>query len=210
MHPKETHVLRNSLRIIPFVFLLLFGVTNLAHAQGGSAYFGMGSATDSSTGTVDPFGDGSTLSAPSMNGLFGIFGGDAMFKPNLGVGVAVSTRFKQAAYADFNYRPTFYDFNAIYQPLPPTSRVALELQGGIGGAKISFYAPTGATIGPSSIYFLSTNHFQVHGAVGVRFYATEHVFIRPQVDIHYVTNYNEFGRGAVPEFTVSVGYSFAR
>jgi hypothetical protein len=34
------------------------------------------------------------------------------------------------------------------------------------------------------------------------------VFIRPQIDIHYVTNFTQFGRNAVPEATVWLGYSF--
>jgi hypothetical protein len=209
MHQKETHVLRNTIRILPILLVLLFGFTSLAHAQGGSLYFGAGTATDSSTGTVDPFDIGGGT-APVLNGVFGIFGGDAMFKPNLGVGVAVSTRFKQAPYSGLNYRTTFYDFNAVWQPLPPTKRIAAEFQGGVGGAKVSFYEGANQLIGPSSYLVGSSNHFNIHASAGIRFYVTEHVYVRPQVDLYYVPNYIQFGRDAVPEVTVSIGYAFAR
>jgi len=209
MNEKESHVLRYTIRTLPFLLVLLFGVTSLAHAQGGSAYFGMGTAFDKSTGTVDPFGVGAGT-APEMTGLFGIFGGDAMFKPNLGVGVAVSTRFGQAAYSGLTYRPTFYDFNAVWQPLSPTKRVVPEFQGGVGGAKVSFYVPQNGLIGSSSGLVGSSNHFLVHGSAGLRFYVTDHVYIRPQVDVYYVPNYIQFGRNTVLEPTVSVGYSFGR
>ncbi len=203
-------MLRNSLRILPLFLVLFFGVTNLAHAQGGSAYFGMGTAFDKSTGTVDPFDFGTNITAPKMTGLFGIFGGDAMFKPNLGVGVAISTRFGQAAYSGLTYRPTFYDFNAVWQPWSPTKRVVPEFQGGVGGVKVSFYEPSNGLIGPSTGLVGSSNHFQIHGSAGLRLYVTDHVYIRPQVDVHYVPNYIQFGRDTVLEATVSVGYSFGR
>lgn len=204
--------MRYSIRVLPlFLVLFFFGLPKLAHAQGGSAYFGLGTMTDSSTGVTDPFGIGYQGTAPTLNGVFGIFGGDAMFKPNLGVGVAISTRFAQGAYAGLNYRPTFYDFNAVWQPGSVTQRVQPEFQGGVGGVKISFYqGGFNNLIGPSSYLVGQSSHFQLHGSAGVRFYVTDHVYVRPQVDLHYVPNFVQFGRNAVPEFTVAVGYSFGR
>jgi hypothetical protein len=57
-------------------------------------------------------------------------------------------------------------------------------------------------------YLESSNHFQVHGGVGVQLYLTEHVFVRPQVDLRYVNNFYQYGTNFVPEYTVWVGYSF--
>ena len=69
---------------------------------------------------------------------------------------------------------------------------------------------TGSAVGASnySQYFGSDNHFQVHGGVGVQFYLTDHVFLRPQFDIHYVPNLNEFGSNLITSETVWLGYTF--
>ena len=62
----------------------------------------------------------------------------------------------------------------------------------------------------ASCYFLlDANHFQVHGAVGVKLYVKGNLFIKPQFDIHYVTNFtDQFGRSWVPQGTIAVGYTF--
>jgi hypothetical protein len=86
------------------------------------------------------------------------------------------------------------------------------LIGGVGGANIRFYeaGATGSAIGPSSFsqYFGSNNHFQVHGGVGVQFYLTEHVFLRPQFDVHYVPNLSQFGSNLITSETIWLGYTF--
>jgi hypothetical protein len=38
-------------------------------------------------------------------------------------------------------------------------------------------------------------------------YLTDHVFIRPQLDLRYVPNFFQFGKNFVPGATVWVGYS---
>jgi hypothetical protein len=60
----------------------------------------------------------------------------------------------------------------------------------------------------SSQYFQSSNHFQVHGGVGVQIYLTDHVFLRPEFDIHYVNNLTEFGSKIVTQEMVWLGYSW--
>ena len=68
----------------------------------------------------------------------------------------------------------------------------------------------GSAIGPSNVtqYFGSNNHFQVHGGVAVQFYLTDHVFLRPQFDIHYVPNLTQFGSNLVTSETLWLGYTF--
>jgi hypothetical protein len=47
--------------------------------------------------------------------------------------------------------------------------------------------------------------------VGVKLYVKGNIFIKPQFDIHYVTNLtDQFGRNWVPQVTASVGYSFGQ
>ena len=48
----------------------------------------------------------------------------------------------------------------------------------------------------------------MHGGVAVQFYLTDHVFLRPQFDIHYVPNLTQFGSNLVTSETLWLGYTF--
>ncbi len=215
-----------TIRTIPLLFLLFWLHVKPASAQGMSAYFGLGTATDSAatspgcaphfildelqpTPTCEP--------APTMGGVFGVIGVDFMITQHFGVNVQDAFRFAQASYlpaVGIKARPTFYDFNAIYHPFSAGKRIVPILEGGIGGSKVSLYftQQTCATVSVCSTqsgFFASANHFQVHGAFGVKLYVTPSVFIKPQVDAHWVRNMNQqYGRNFVPQYTVAVGYTF--
>jgi hypothetical protein len=201
---------------LPFAFTLFLGAT-MAQAQAGpDVFFGVGTMTDSSSHTpIDTFGTGNPYTTPSLGGTFGKAGADFMITPYFGIGGEADFRFSQGAYAGLTYRPTFYDFNAIFAPTAHRfKRIVPELQAGLGGVNIKFYSPQTTTcdvlVGcTSSNYYLeSSNHLQVHLAGGIRFYATRHLFIQPQVDAHYVNNLFQFGSNWVPEYSASVGWSF--
>lgn len=211
--------------MIPVLTLLLVAGAKQANAQGVSAYFGMGSAFDSAATSpgcapkqlFDPFtgASGTCETAPTMGGVFGLFGSDFMINPHLGVNGEYAFRFAQANYlpaAPLKVRPAFYDFNAVFQPTSGDKRVVPVLEGGIGGAKLSFYVSQQAgSIFTQSQYFTSSNHFQVHAALGVKLYVSTSVFIKPQVDLHYVPHLtDQYGRNTVPQVTISIGYSFGR
>ncbi len=125
----------------------------------------------------------------------------------------VNVRPARASYGPFQYRQTFYDFDGIFAPVNE-KRVMLQLQGGIGGARTSFsYKPTScvgtAICSSQTVPVANENHFQVHAGAGVQIYLTEHVFIRPQFDLHYVPGFtDQFGSKAVPGGMVWLGYSF--
>lgn len=202
---------------------LLLGSASSVHAQGVSPYFGLGSATDSagtsagcSPGNLFDDITGLCEPGPTIGGVFGVFGVDFMLKAHLGFNGEYAFRFAQAPYlpaAGLNYRPGFYDFNVIYQPLSG-KRIVPLVEGGIGGARIALYETqtvsiTGITSTFSIPAGLNANHFQVHGAVGVKLYVKGNIFLKPQFDIHYVTHLtDQFGRDWVPQYTVSVGYTF--
>lgn len=202
---------------VPLMFALCLGAP-FAHAQSGiDAYFGVGTMMDSSSGTsVDTFDTGNPFTTPRLGGAFGKAGADIMLTPYLGVGGNVDWKFAQGAYAGLTYRPMFYDFNAIFAPLGHRSkRVVPEIQAGLGGVNLKFFTPSSSYCdqfaGCSSSgndYLESSNHFQVHLAAGVRLYATQHVFFQPQVDVHYVNNFFQYGSDWVPEYSASVGWSF--
>jgi hypothetical protein len=106
---------------------------------------------------------------------------------------------------------TLFDFNGIYQPVH-TKKVAVKLEGGIGDANLKFYenASSSSVLGSqnSSQYFGSANHFQVHGGLGVQIYINDHIYIRPEFDVHYVRNLTQFGSNIVTSEMVWVGYSW--
>ena len=52
----------------------------------------------------------------------------------------------------------------------------------------------------------SSNH--LHAGIGVRFYVTEHIFVRPQFHYHWVRSFTEFGSDSVPAYSIAVGYRF--
>jgi hypothetical protein len=214
------------LRTGVFMLLGMLTISNHARGQEFSAYFGLGTATNSAGTTpgcaskfiFDNF-TGNCEAAPTMGGLFGVFGADYMFRTHLGFSGEYAFRFAQASYlpdAGIKARPAFYDVNAIYQPLSPRARIVPVLEGGVGGAKTSLYfsqqaCATATVCNNQSSYFASANHFQLHGAVGVKIYVKPNIFIKPQFDLHWVHNMDqEYGRNVVPQYTIAVGYTFGR
>lgn len=201
----------------------LCAFTGIASAQAGvEAYFGVGTATDSSNNTsIDTFNTGNTgpvntpgyYNTPKLTGTFGKAGGQVMFSPHFGAGADIDFRFSQADYAGLNYRPTFYDFYGVYQPFTKAHRVVPQFFGGLGAVNISYtypqsYCDAFAGCSSSNSYVESSKHFQVRMGAAVELYATSHVFIKPEVDVHYVDNFFQFGSNWVPEYSVSVGYHF--
>lgn len=226
---RRSSLSKLTIRTIPLLALLLLAGVKQASAQEVSAYFGLGTATDTAgtgvitgTSTLCPAGNlyddftGNCEPGPTIGGVFGVFGADYMFRPHFGVNGEYAFRFAQANYlpaAGLTMRPGFYDFNAVYEPITGSdARVVPVFEGGIGGAVVSLYQTTCLT-GICSGYSagLNANHFQVHAAAGVKLYVKGNVFVKPQFDFHYMTNYTQqFGRNWVPMLTVSVGYTFGR
>jgi|ERR1017187_2324285 hypothetical protein len=217
-----------TIRTIPLLFLLLLAGVNQASAQQVSAYFGLGSATDGATtssGCASNF-IYDNLNVPpgcepaqTMGNVFGVIGGDVMIRTHLGINIEDSFRFAQAPYlplVGINVRPQFYDFNAVYQPGAADSRIVPVVYAGVGGAALSFYANSSSCATSSicvtqSSLITNVNHFQVHGAFGVKLYFKGSMFIKPQVDLHYVPNLNQqYGSNFVPQYTVAIGYTFGR
>jgi hypothetical protein len=165
------------------------------------------------------------LASSSLSGVAMGVSGNVMAWKHFGIGADVAFQPGKQTYVAFpavaltgqtaltlQSRMTLFDFNGIYQPVR-TKKVAFQVIGGVGGANLRFYeaGQTGSNIGPSNFsqFFGSNNHFQVHGGVAVQFYVTDHVFIRPQFDIHYVPNLTQqFGSNLVTAETVWVGYTF--
>jgi hypothetical protein len=140
------------------------------------------------------------------------FGGAVMLNKHLGFGGEASLQPRKQDYAGFQSRQIFYDVNGIYAPVNE-KKVMVRLEGGIGGATTSFSYTASSCVGTAvcqtqSQSVGSAKHFQVHAGLGVQLYVTEHVFIRPQFDLHYVPNFtNQFGSAVAPGAMVWIGYS---
>jgi len=177
-----------------------FGAANDKAATTGIDYTTYGSCTPATSSTC------STTSG--LSGFMMGFGANGMLWKHFGAGVDVTLQPGKSTFAQLpanllegvsastlQFRETFYDFNGIYQPVN-TKKATFQLIGGIGGANTKFYESyiaSGSPLGGSntSQYASSANHFQVHAGAGVQIYVTDHVYIRPQFDIHYSPNLTE-------------------
>ena len=228
--------MKRTFRYLSLAFLLGFAM-QLAHAQSEfnvAIGFGAAQAPKSGNGIEgDPtslnfFGSCTPGSSPTCSGsnrLSGFmlgFRGDLMLWKHFGLGADVTLQPGKQDYAVFpssviqsgganlQSRVTFYDFDAIAQPIK-TKLASLELLGGIGGANLKFYASgttTDALLGTQNFsqFYGSSNHFQLHGGAGVNIFVKDNIFVRPQFDLHYVPNLSQFGSNVVTEESVWVGY----
>jgi hypothetical protein len=200
-----------ALNCILILVVSFFSSTQAARAQQVNLYFGFGSAHNSSAGRqINTFGDGTLYGTPEMGGLFTNFGVNVFITKQLGVGFERYWRTSEGGYAGLQYRPSFYNFDAIFQPAKATSkRFSPEFRAGVGGASLhfSFNDQDSCDRVPGCP---SSRRFQTHLAAATRLYLTDHLFLRPAVDIHHVSDFAEFGSNWVPQFSIGVGYGFGK
>jgi hypothetical protein len=216
-------------RICPYLPLLSLLLLSIPFASAQSSVdfnVGFGTAHDKSTGagidnlnSANAFGsctvgsaDPNCQATPALSGFFMGVGGDVMLTKRYGFGIQANLQPAKADYGPLQFREILYDFNGIYAPVNQKKAI-LKIEGGIGGAKTSFSYTQSSCVGTAvcstqSQPVGSSNHFQVHAGVGVQIFLTEHVFIRPQFDFHYVPGLtDQFGSNMVPAATVWLGYS---
>ncbi|HLY15879.1 MAG TPA: hypothetical protein VKR61_01585 [Bryobacteraceae bacterium] len=208
---------------LPLLSLLLLSVPFASAQSSVDFMLGFGTVHDSSNGgcidtstfaaytspSLDPAGPSACPTNPALNGFFLGIGGDALIWKHFGIGGEINVQPSRANYGPFQYRETFYDFDGIYAPISQ-KRVQLLLEGGIGGAHTSWYQSQSVGSLFSQSYPVATsNHFQLHAGVGLSLFVTEHIFIRPQFDLHYVPGFtDQFNSKLAPGATVWVGYNF--
>ncbi len=179
-----------------------FGTVHNSAAAGGIDSVTVASCTTGST----------CVATPTLSGFFMGFGGAIMLSKHFGFGGEAVLQPAKQDYSVLQSRQSFYDADAIYAPINE-KKVMLRLVGGIGGARTSFSFTQSSCVGTAvcntqSQTVGSASHFQIHAGVGVQVYVTEHVFIRPEFDLHYVPNFtNQFGSTAAPSGMVWIGYS---
>lgn len=226
--------MRRIAQYLPFCFLALGSVQFAAAQTSFDLNLGFGAFHDKAlapTGvdsvTGNPCTTGGTCVITPTNGLGGFFlgfGMDLMLKKNFGAGFSwdlmpVRSNYEptftvpgQGSYT-LQYRQHFIDVNGIWSPIN-NKKFQLKIEPGIGDAKFGIsYKQTScvtSTICASQTSpFPSSNHFDIHAGVGVQVYVTDHIFIRPQFDYHFVPNLNqEFGSNSVIGGMVWLGYSW--
>jgi hypothetical protein len=202
-------------RYIPLLFCISF-----AYAQSAvdvNLGFGTvhdkaaGAGIDANTGNACATGTTCVLT-PSLSGFFMGFGGNIMLTKRFGFGGEAVLQPAKQDYSVLQSRQTFYDVNGIFAPVNQ-KKVVLRLEGGIGGATTRYYVTQSSCVGTAVCQsqtqtYGSSSHFQVHTGVGVQLFVTEHIFIRPQFDLHYVPNFtNQYGSNLAPSGMIWIGYS---
>ena len=214
--------MRRIAQYLPFCFLALGSVQFAAAQTSFDLNLGFGTFHDKAAGAgIDnssflacSVGSAATCQAtPALSGFFMGFGGDLMLKKSYGVGGEWDLTPGKQNFGPLQYRQHFIDINGIYAPINQ-KKVAVKIMGGIGDAKTGFSYTQSGCVGTAVCTTQtqpvgSSNHFQIHAGVGVEVFVNDHVFIRPQFDMHYVPGFtNQFGSNVALGGMVWVGYSW--
>jgi hypothetical protein len=181
------------------------------HAQQFDAQFGISGIHSQSATNFDPTSVDHQPQSLS-GGVYPSFAADFLLFHNLGVGGEVSWRATRALYqGQLDYRPIFYDFNAVYAR--KVSRVGFAAMGGIGAQSTRFYESGCVSINPQTGQcnnFISSNHFLVHLGAALRLYVTHSVYVAPELHYYYVRNNVEFTSPNVTRYSLNIGYTFGK
>lgn len=143
-------------------------------------------------------------------GAYLTLSGDFLFHKGIGV-QGEFVRRQTEGYNDVlnrNYRPMFYDANAIWTKRF-YKRFAPELEAGAGVETTRIY--TGGC-GSSNCY-VNKNHFMADFGAGLKIYPSQrfilrHIFIRPEGRFYLIHNNAEFSSDHAIRYGASIGYSF--
>jgi len=148
--------------------------------------------------------------SPHLDGPFADFGVNVFLNKQFGVGWQAAWRWVSGDYADMKYDTTFQTFDGIFQPsILRTKRVSPEIRAGLGFNKVHFQFDDQQSCDQVS-GCPNSHFFQGHVAGAARIYLSEHIFVRPAVDVHYVPQFHLFGSSWAPRYSVSFGYTFGR
>jgi hypothetical protein len=126
----------------------------------------------------------------------------------LGLNIEGAFRTKEGLYNGYQFfRPILYDVNALY-----AHRLAAKTRGdfmaGVGGETLIFYQGTNCGFSGGCRTYLNSNHFLIHGGVGVRYYFWNRFFVRPEVHYYFIPNNFQFHSDNVFRLGVSIGHTF--
>jgi hypothetical protein len=180
------------------------------HAQQVDFQFGI-SGIHSQSATNFDFTNFDHQPQSLSGGVYPSFAADFLLFHNLGVGGDVSWRATRGLYqGQLDYRPIFYDFDAVYAR--KVSRVGFAAMGGIGAQSTRFYEDTCVSINANGQCnnFISSNHFLLHLGGALRLYVTHSVYVAPEIHYYYVRNNVDFTSPNVTRYGLNIGYTFGK
>ncbi len=204
--------LKKTVRIailFTFAWAALVAFSNFAQAQKIDIAFGVSTPLAPSANSCS--GD-CQINQSLSGGAYPGVSGDVLFWHNLGVGGEVFWRASQGAGNYFNelgvnYRPVFYDFNAVYSP-KLASHVYLELVAGVGAMSTHLYACASCGLTGGSSEVASSTHFDGDFGGGLKLYLTKGFFIRPEARVYLINNNTNFAGSYATRVGGSIGYTF--
>ena len=142
-------------------------------------------------------------------GAYPGFSGDFIFWHNLGFGAEVFWRAASSqnyleAGSGVNFRPVFYNFNAVYSA-KVAPHIAVELVGGIGASDTHF---SESSIFGNSGVLSTSNHSDGDFGGGVKLYAHGGFFIRPEARFYIINNETNYSANHATRVGASIGYTF--
>ena len=192
------------MRKTTLILLTLFALAIAGEAQEISAAFGV-----SGMSAPSALNAGSNFSPQSIGtGTFPVVSASFVTSKRIGLEGEVTWRATQNLYQGFqNFRPIFYDFNAIYAP-KLGNRATLELLGGVGAESVRFYGVSNCSTFSGCTNFVSENHLLGDVGAGLRLYATSNFFVRPEMRYYFVRNNTDFSGAHAIRAGVSLGFTF--
>ena len=194
-------------------FALLVGVSvvallsSFAHAQQFDLAVGAGELFSTRNRSASE----AYLPPSEKGGIYPSVTIDRIFSNKFGYSAEISTLYKERLYNGFQeYRPFFYDLNAVYAPHVAKKTTAL-FGAGAGGTTVLFYnSYAGCGYPGGCVTKFNSNHFLLHLSAGVSYNVWRKFFVRPEANFYRVVNNNEFHSGNVLRLGASVGYTFHR
>jgi hypothetical protein len=168
---------------------------------------GVGTTLSSKTNTASQ----AFLPPAEKGGTYPSVSFDHIFKNRFGFNAEVAVRGRKELYNGYqDFRPIFYDVNALFAPRVGEN-VAAELMAGVGIASAHFYtqfAICNPFYASGCVTNLTSNHFMEHVGGGVRYYFWHNFFVRPEAHVYFIRNNTQFSSNYVGRVGASIGYTF--
>ena len=181
----------------------LFGA--LAHTQQVDVALGAGILLSTTNLTASQ----AYLPPAEKGGIYPSFSIDRIWSNRFGYNAEIAFSYKQQSYNGFQeYRPIFYDLNAVFAP-HLAKKFDADFRAGAGGERVLFYSPSGFCFFPGGCSTaLNSNHFLFHLGAGVRYSLWRRLFVSPEANFYHIVNNVEFHSDNVLRVGASIGYRF--
>lgn len=192
---------------LPFACSVIFIFPAFAHAQKFDVAVGGGTIVAPAASN----GNGLDHQPVTLSGgAYVGASGDVRVFHHIGLGAEVFWRASQAQNYNgqgFNYRPLFWNVNAVYAPkLAP--RTYLELVGGVGELNTIYYIGHFCGIYQPTGCFQTQRHLDGDFGAGIRFSPRGGWFIRPEARVYLINNNWDFSANYATRIGASIGYTF--